>query len=50
MNVQKFDLVVWFKGYVLPKIYYNVSRTAVKYYIDFHKDNPKFVKYTVLEA
>jgi len=50
MKIQTFDLVIWYRGYVLPKIYYNISRAAVKQYIDWHKENPKFIKYAVLEA
>ena len=48
MNVQTFDLVIWFKDD--SKIYYNISRTAVKYYLDWYKESPDFDRYAVLEA
>jgi hypothetical protein len=48
MNVQKFDLVIWFREET--KIYYNLSRTAVKKYLDWHQENPEFEHYDILEA
>jgi hypothetical protein len=48
VNVQTFDLIVWFDGY--EREYYNISRTAVKYYIQYHQENEDFKGYDVVEG
>jgi hypothetical protein len=45
MNVETYNLMVYFRGY--DRTYYNISRTAVKYYLDWHRENPDFVDFSV---
>lgn len=47
IRVNTFDLIVFFKGY--DRTYYNISRTAVKYFIEWHQKNPDYEVYTVTE-
>jgi hypothetical protein len=46
-NVKTFDLFIWFKGY--DRHYLNISRTAVKYYLQYHQENDDFRGYDVVE-
>lgn len=46
-NVKTFDLIFYFDGY--EREYNNISRTAVKYYIQYHKENPDFYGYDVFD-
>ena len=41
--VKTFDLTIYMKGY--SKSYHNISRTAVKYYIDWYKESEDFYGY-----
>lgn len=43
MNIQTIDLYLWFDGY--DRAYYNISRTAVKYFLAWHQENPDFLGY-----
>jgi hypothetical protein len=38
--IKTYDLIVYFHGY--ERHYTNISRTAVKYFIEYHKENPDF--------
>jgi hypothetical protein len=46
-NVKTFDLIVFFNGY--DREYHNISRTAVKYYLQWHQENDDFRGYDVVE-
>jgi len=46
MNVRTYDLVIWFRGY--HKVYYNVSRVAVKRFVDWYRENPDFERFAML--
>jgi hypothetical protein len=48
INVKTFDLFVFFKGY--SRQYFNISRTAVKYYIQWHQENDDFRGYDIVEV
>ena len=41
MNVKTFNLIIHFDGY--DRHYYNITRTAVKYFIEYHQENPDYV-------
>ena len=43
--VNTYDLTVFFNGY--HRDYYNISRTAVKYFIAYHQENPDFYGYAL---
>jgi len=48
INVQTFELVIFLrgaKGNMLYREYSNISRTAVKYYIDYWKEQEDFLGY-----
>lgn len=47
MNIRTFDLFVFFNGY--SREYLNISRTAVKYYLQWHQENDDFRGYDVVE-
>lgn len=40
MNVRTHNLTIYFDGY--SRHYSNISRTAVKYFIDWHRENPDY--------
>ena len=46
MNIRTLTLFVYFDGY--SRTYYNISRLAVKYYIEYHRENPDFYGYAVV--
>lgn len=44
-NVRTYDLHILFqneRGGDYARSYYGISRTAVKYYIDWHQENPDY--------
>lgn len=43
--INTYDLTVFFNGY--QRYYYNISRTAVKYFIAYHQENPDFYGYAL---
>lgn len=43
MNIITYNLWVYFNGY--SREYINISKSAVKYYIDYHKENEDFYGY-----
>ncbi len=43
--IKTFDLYLYFNGY--SKEYHNISRVAVKYYIDWYKESAAFFGYDV---
>lgn len=43
--IKTFDMIVFFNGY--ERSYYNISRTAVKYLINWFQENPEFLGYHV---
>ena len=47
-NVKTFDLFVYFDNY--DRQYFNISRTAVKYYLQWHQENDDFRGYDIVEV
>lgn len=45
--IDTFDLYIFFKGY--SREYYNISRVAVKRFIEWHRENPDFYGYNVVD-
>lgn len=45
MRIRTFDLLVLFKGYT--REYSDISRTAVKYFLEYHRENPDYDGYDV---
>lgn len=43
MNIKMYDLWVYFRGY--ERHYHNISRSALKYFIEYHKENEDFYGY-----
>ena len=43
--INTFNLIVYFNGY--DRAYYNISRTAVKNFIEYHQENEDFWGYDV---
>lgn len=43
MNIHTYDLFIFFKGY--QREYYNISNSAVKYFLSYHVENPDFYGY-----
>lgn len=41
--IKTFDLFLYFNGYT--REYINISRTAARYYIEYHKENEDFYGY-----
>jgi len=48
MNIRTYDLHIRFDGYLCS--YYNISRVAVKYYIEYHRENPDYYGHDVVES
>ena len=46
--VKTFDLTIYMKDNT--KSYHNISRTAVKYYIEYHRENPDYYGHDVVES
>ena len=46
MKINTYNLIVYFNGY--DREHTNISRTAIKYYIDYYKENEDFYGYDVL--
>ena len=48
--VKTYNLSVWFgseQSEEYSRSHYNISRTAVKYYLDWYRQNPEFFTYVV---
>lgn len=45
--INTFDMIVWFNGY--ERHYYNISRTAVKYFLAWHQENQDYQCYAVMD-
>ncbi len=43
--IKLMKITIYFAGG--QKTYYNISRTAVKYYIAYHQENPDFYGYAL---
>lgn len=44
--VDTFNLEVYFRGYV--RVYDNISRVAVKRFVEWHRENPDFCGYDLV--
>lgn len=45
--INTYDLIIFFKGY--SRAYYNISRTAVKYFLSYHVENSDFYGYEQMD-
>ena len=45
--IKTFDLTIFLDVHGSGREYHNISRTAVKYYLEWYRENPDFYSYYV---